>query len=70
MPADLSFVMNSTQADTDEFAFHSACNGLTEGGFADTRRTHKAENRSFAVGSEPSDGEMLDDALLAFRCPQ
>ena len=47
VPADISFISNSTQADSDKLPVQCACDGLGKRGFSDPGRTGEAENRAF-----------------------
>ena len=64
MPADLRFVVESTEAHAHELPTHRLCNGLTERRLPDARRPCEAEDRTLHLWGELAHREVLNDALL------
>ena len=64
MPADLRFVVESTEAHAHELATHRLRNGLTERRLPYARRPCEAEDRTLHLRGELAHREVLNDALL------
>ena len=62
--ADLRLVAHAAEADAHEVAARGPRDRLAEGGLADARRPHEAEDRALHLADERLDGEVLEDALL------
>jgi len=64
MPADLRFVPHAAQGHAHELAIGGARHALPQGGLADARRSHQAEDRAAQILDPLLHGEILDDALF------
>lgn len=62
--AQLGLVVHAAEAETLELAADRSCDGLADGGLADARRPHEAEDRGVGLRVEFHDRQFLDDAVL------
>ena len=66
MSANLGFVPHTTKRHAHELTAERVGDGLTERGFADTRRAHQAEDRAGQVPDASEHGDVVEDAFLHF----
>src|SRR5262249_21410698 len=69
MPADLCFVMRSTETDPDEFPAGRPGDALSERGLTDAGRADKAQDRTAAARVELLDRQVFENASLDLRQP-
>ena len=66
MPPDFGFVADAAQGHAHEFALHGFGDGLSQRGFAHSRRPHEAEDGALHLGIEFAHAQIFQDAVLDF----
>jgi hypothetical protein len=64
MAPDLGLVPHPTQGQPHELPAQGPSNGLTQGRLSRSGRSNEAEDRTFGIGFQLPDGQILDDPLL------
>src|SRR6185437_6290118 len=67
--ADFGLIAHAAQGHTHELAVRGASNALAQGGLADARGTHEAQDRAAQLVDPLLHSEVLDDALLHLLQP-